>query len=404
MWVREITKNKSTAYRYLERYTDPLTGKYKTVSVTRNKNNVRSQKDAQLELNRIIEQRLKHNSTKQLEKLTFHDACNEWLEHYKTHSGSKPTTIKEKKSNTNTVKNAIDSKVLISKITHTYLQNIINECAKSHSIGHVQSLVIVIRSVFKYAFKYYDLHDISVLDKIDIPKKAQTRNEFQAKRNNYLEDSEVKELLECFDYLIKHKRHATRKRNYEMVKALVEFQINNGMRIGELLAIKTDNINIENKTLEIDGTINWVTDAETGAFGVKETTKTSKSYRTIGLTTQSINLLKKLMLENKKENQWNAKFIDRGYIFTNTAGSPIDLNKVNNIIKEATDISSINKRVTTHTLRHTHISTLAQLGINLKAIQERVGHSDYKTTLEIYTHVTDQMAKDMMNKLERIGG
>lgn len=97
MWVREITKNKSTAYRYLERYTDPLTGKYKTVSVTRNKNNVRSQKDAQLELTKIIEQRLKHYSTKQLENLTFHDACDEWLEHYKTHSGSKPTTIKEKK-------------------------------------------------------------------------------------------------------------------------------------------------------------------------------------------------------------------------------------------------------------------------------------------------------------------
>lgn len=108
------------------------------------------------------------------------------------------------------------------------------------------------------------------------------------------------------------------------------------------------------------------------------------------------------MLENKKENRRNDKFIDRGYIFTNTIGSPIDLNKVNNIIKEATDISSINKRVTTHTLRLTHISTLAQLGINLKAIQDRVGHSDYKTTLEIYTHVTDQMAKNMMNKLEVI--
>lgn len=187
-----------------------------------------------------------------------------------------------------------------------------------------------------------------------------------------------------------------------MVKALVEFQINNGMRIGELLAIKKENINFENKTLEIDGTINWITDKETGAFGVKETTKTSKSYRTIGLTTQSINILKSLILENKKENQWNEAFIDRGYIFTNTAGSPIDLNKVNKIIKEATEISSIKKTVTTHTLRHTHISILAQLGINLKAIQERVGHSDYKTTLEIYTHVTDLMAKDMMNKLEQM--
>lgn len=404
MWVREFkTKEGNTAYRYLERYTDPLTNKYKTVSVVRNKHNTRSQKDAQLELNRIIDQRLKNNSTKQLENLTFHTACDEWLEHYKRHSGSKPTTIKEKTSNVNTVKNAIDKNILISKITHTYLQDIINEWGKLHSIGHVQSLVIVIRSVFKYAFKYYDLHDISILDKIDIPKKAKTRNELQAKRHNYLEDNEVKELLECFDYLIKQKIHATRKRNYNMVKAIVQFQIANGMRIGELLAIKKDNINFEYKTLEIDGTINWVTDKETGAFGVKETTKTNKSYRTIGLTTQSINLLKSLILENKKENQWNEDFIDRGYVFTNTAGSPIDLNKVNSIIKEATEISSIKKRVTTHTLRHTHISTLAQLGINLKAIQDRVGHSDYKTTLEIYTHVTDQMAKDMMNKLEEIG-
>lgn len=256
--------------------------------------------------------------------------------------------------------------------------------------------------MFKYAFKYYDLQDISVLDKIDIPKKAKTRDELQAKRNNYLEDSEVKELLDCFYYLIKHKNHPSRKRNYNMVKAIVQFQIANGMRIGKLLAIKRENINYEDKTLDIDGTINWVTDKETGAFGVKETTKTSKNYRTIRLTTQSINLLKTLILDNKKENQWNEDFIDRGYIFTNTAGSPIDLNKINNIIKVATDISSIKKRVTTHTLRHTHISILAQLGINLKAIQERVGHSDYKTTLEIYTHVTDQMEKDMMNKLEGV--
>ncbi|ARJ17278.1 site-specific integrase [Staphylococcus lugdunensis] len=403
MWHEKFTnKHGDVQYRYYEKYKDPLTNKWRRVSVVLNKNGKQSQKEAQKRLNERIEAKLNDKTPTTLKSLTFHAACDEWLEYYKNHSGSKATTIKEKISNTNTVKNAIDKEVLINNITHTYLQDIINEWAKLHSKGHVQSLVIIIRSVFKYAFKYYDLQDISVLDKIDIPKKAKTRDELQAKRNNYLEESEVKELLSCFDYLIKHKKHSTRKRNYKMVKAIVQFQIANGMRIGELLAIKRENINYEDKTLDIDGTINWVTDKETGAFGVKETTKTSKSYRTIGLTTQSINLLKTLFLENKKENQWNEDFIDRGYIFTNTAGSPIDLNKVNSIIKEATEISSIKKRVTTHTLRHTHISTLAQLGINLKAIQERVGHSDYKTTLEIYTHVTDQMAKDMMNKLETI--
>ena len=403
MWHEKFTnKHGEVQYRYYEKYKDPLTNKWRRVSVVLNKNGKQSQKEAQKRLNERIEAKLNDKTPTTLKSLTFHAACDEWLEHYKNHSGSKATTIKEKVSNTNTVKNAIDKEVLINNITHTYLQDIINEWAKTHSKGHVQSLVIIIRSVFKYTFKYYDLQDISVLDKIDIPKKAKTRDELQAKRNNYLEDSEVKELLSCFDYLIKHKKHSTRKRNYKMVKAIVQFQIANGMRIGELLAIKRENINYEDKTLDIDGTINWVTDKETGAFGVKETTKTSKSYRTIGLTTQSINLLKTLILDNKKENQWNEDFIDRGYVFTNTAGSPIDLNKVNSIIKEATEISSIKKRVTTHTLRHTHISTLAQLGINLKAIQERVGHSDYKTTLEIYTHVTDQMAKDMMDKLETI--
>lgn len=64
---------------------------------------------------------------------------------------------------------------------------------------------------------------------------------------------------------------------------------------------------------------------------------------------------------------------------------------------------AIKKPITTHTLHHSHISTLAQLGINLKAMQEHVGHSDYKKNLEIYTHVTNQMAKDMMNKFERLG-
>ncbi|MDH8856150.1 site-specific integrase [Staphylococcus epidermidis] len=403
MWHEKFTnKHGDVQYRYYEKYKDPLTNKWRRVSVVLNKNGKQSQKEAQKRLNKRIEAKLNDKTPTTLKSLTFHATCDEWLEYYKNHSGSKATTIKEKVSNTNTVKNAIDKEVLINNITHTYLQDIINEWAKLHSKGHVQSLVTIIRSVFKYAFKYYDLQDISVLDKIDIPKKAKTRDELQAKRNNYLEDSEVKELLSCFDYLIKHKNHSSRKRNYNMVKAIVQFQIANGMRIGELLAIKSDNINYEDKTLDIDGTINWVTDKETGAFGVKETTKTSKSYRTIGLTTQSINLLKTLILENKKENQWNEEFIDRGYVFTNTAGSPIDLNKINSIIKEAAEISSIKKRVTTHTLRHTHISTLAQLGINLKAIQERVGHSDYKTTLEIYTHVTDQMAKDMMNKLETI--
>lgn len=71
-------------------------------------------------------------------------------------------------------------------------------------------------------------------------------------------------------------------------------------------------------------------------------------------------------------------------------------------IKDKDDKQIINKHVTTHTLRHSHISLLSQLGVSLKAIMERVGHIDHKTTLQIYSHVTEQMDKDMMSKLEAV--
>lgn len=85
------------------------------------------QKEAQKRLNERIEAKLNDKTPNNIKVINFHVACDEWLEHYKNHSGSKATTIKEKIRNTNTVKNAIDKEVLINNITHTYLQDIINE-------------------------------------------------------------------------------------------------------------------------------------------------------------------------------------------------------------------------------------------------------------------------------------
>ncbi|APT17335.1 integrase [Staphylococcus epidermidis] len=45
-------------------------------------------------------------------------------------------------------------------------------------------------------------------------------------------------------------------------------------------------------------------------------------------------------------------------------------------------------------MRHSHISLLSQLGISLRAIMDRVGHTDHKTTLQIFNHVTEQIRKN----------
>ena len=109
------------------------------------------------------------------------------------------------------------------------------------------------------------------------------------------------------------------------------------------------------------------------------------------------------MLENKKSAKWDSNFKERNFIFTNSKGNPMPLSSINANIKNAAKNVGIEKDISTHTMRHSHISLLSQLGVPLRAIMDRVGHKDYKTTLQIYSHVTEQMDKDMMSKLEKVG-
>lgn len=52
------------------------------------------------------------------------------------------------------------------------------------------------------------------------------------------------------------------------------------------------------------------------------------------------------------------------------------------------------KRVTTHGLRHTHCSLLFEAGVPIERVQDRLGHSDIQTTMNIYTHVSEKIKED----------
>ena len=53
-------------------------------------------------------------------------------------------------------------------------------------------------------------------------------------------------------------------------------------------------------------------------------------------------------------------------------------------------------------MRHSHISLLAEMGINQKVVMQRVGHTTSTITNNIYTHVTPNMSKELNKKMNRI--
>ncbi len=60
--------------------------------------------------------------------------------------------------------------------------------------------------------------------------------------------------------------------------------------------------------------------------------------------------------------------------------------------------------ITLHGFRHTHATLLLSAGASIKEVQNRLGHSDVTTTLNIYTHLTRQDQKETIQKLVRFLG
>ena len=59
-------------------------------------------------------------------------------------------------------------------------------------------------------------------------------------------------------------------------------------------------------------------------------------------------------------------------------------------------------KLSTHMFRHTHVALLVEAGVPIKVISERLGHSKIDTTLDIYTHVTENMKLDLRTKLNNL--
>lgn len=402
MWSEQFTdKNGNVKYRFYEKYKDPLTGKWKRTSVVMNKDTKPSQREAQRQLEKAISKKINEIKVQDISNYTFAEAFEDWQEYYLTHTDNKKSTIKTYLAKSRKLLKIFDGEILIVNLNLQSVQARFDKFSKEKlSNQYNRDILMLFKNMMKYVKTLGDI-DISYLDEIKVGKKAKTMEEIQAKKNNYLELFEVKEITDEIRLLGNRKQSKDNKRYYNYIAYLVEFMVLNGMRVGEALAIKVENIDFENRKLTIDGTIVWISEIE-GEYGIKDTTKNQSSNRIIALSKRSCGILKKLILENKKSAQWEPNYHDRGFVFTNHTGNPIYFGRINDVLKLACKNCGIKKKVTTHTLRHTHISLLNQQGIAIKAIMQRVGHTDHRTTLQIYSHVTEKMDKEIEEKIEKL--
>lgn len=178
-----------------------------------------------------------------------------------------------------------------------------------------------------------------------------------------------------------------------------------GLRRGELAGLEWNNLKLSENSLVIKNNMIY-----SNGHVYLTTPKTIESIRELYISDDLIALLKDLhKRQNKNKLQYgqfykNIEFNDLQYslIMRWDDGSYIHpmyyTKKLTKVIKAC----NIDKRVRFHDLRHTNATLLLQQGVNSKVVQERLGHKDIATTLNIYSHVNKKMQKDATDKLTDI--
>ena len=372
MWMEELQNGK---FKYIERYKDPYTEKDKRVSITLNSKSNQAKKQAQKMLDEKIKSKL---MTKENSNLTFEKALKDWLLFYE--KTVKSSTFKMIESPIKIVRNYISDDVLLRNIDSYFIKDLIEKAyyTDSYSLSYVKKIKGVISSVLKRA---YDTGKISAVPDYKLDLKL--RNEPHV--DKYLEPWELRAIIKQLNSNPKNERKAD----------MVEFLAITGLRYGELIALTIDKF--DGSSIKIDGTI----DSRTKGYKqpIRTTPKTKKSNRVIPLSQRAIEILNKTIAENQFL-KLNNDYVDSDYIFTSHKGLPIDFRTFTPALHIAAKNAGVSKPVTSHYLRHTHVSILAELNIPIKAVMDRLGHTDASTTLEVYTHVTEKMKTSLIKKLD----
>jgi integrase/recombinase XerD len=226
-----------------------------------------------------------------------------------------------------------------------------------------QNYIYLVTVVLK---KFFEFAGIGVLKEVQTPKRTKSlpkslnENEVQS-LINALDNYHTLESSSPYDEFL--------KRRNKLILALL---YSSGLRVSELVNLYIDNVDLRERTMRIRGK------------GEKD--------RIVLFDDITKNLI---------EDYLDQRSDDSEYLFINRRGNHLTARYVQMMIKDYAKVAGIRKKVTPHILRHSFATHLLKNGVDIRAIQQLLGHSNLSTT-QIYTSVDMETLKNVYDRAKLV--
>ena len=354
---------------------DPITGKrvrrYKTIEGTK--------KEAEKAMHEYIRE-LEKGYYVTNDKITISEWIDTWLEVYIEPNVS-PTTLSRYQGMIKRYIKPLLGHLQVQELRTLAVQTWVNNLKISPSSGKPMSAATIKHSyhVLKGAMDKAVLAGIiprSPCTGIMLPKG-------QKKEAVVYDEAQIKQLLA-----------AARGTDMELV---IDMELCLGLRRGELLGLEWDDIDWEKNQIKIIRNRVVV-----NSKSVVKEPKTASGFRTLDVPAPLMQKLRKRKLECAANRmKLGRNYMVSDYVIVHDDGKPIYPEYLSQMLTKLQDRCGL-PRCRFHDLRHLCASIMLLQGVNVKVAQERLGHKDITTTMNIYSHVLPSSAREAADKIGQL--
>lgn len=356
----------SGQFKYVERYKDPMTLKWKRVSVTLDKNDRKTKKLAEERLKEKIDAAM---TMSDVSFLTFSELVDKYLAYQA--KNVRQSTYKRNALCANFFLDTFGKDTLVRNLNARYIRECLDKSGRANSTKN--EFLKRLKALLRWGYQNDYIESVEFLNKL-APYKDDTRK--MKLEDKYLEQDEIKKLLTSM-----------KKSGCTTWVNMTEFLILSGLRVGEAIALEKSDLSDE--YISVTKTYDKLNRI------INNAPKTDMSNREVYIQDELRQVINRIQTHNR------IRKISGKFLFCDDDGKHVEYDNFRIFLRRHSK-KSIGRIITPHALRHTHASLLIAKGIDIEAVSRRLGHANSKVTREIYVHIMEELKQNDNKQLQKL--